>query len=115
MWCETVPCDSPTGSVRSQMHASLPSSVAIRDSSRTRVGSPSALKIRAMRSASSAGSASTAGGVQQLVVSMVTGRLMLSVSHVLTFFDRCAKVVVLMFFALRRSDRSEERRGGEDG
>ena len=51
MWWETVGWVRPTGSVRSQMQASLSALAAMRESRRTLVGSPSALNTRAIRSA----------------------------------------------------------------
>ncbi len=67
MWCDTVGCASPTGAVRSQMHASPPSEEAISDINRTRVGSPSALKIRAIGSASAGDRAIASAGVAHVV------------------------------------------------
>lgn len=67
MWCDTVGCASPTGAVRSQMHASPPSEDAISDISWTRVGSPSALKIRAIGSASAGDRAFASAGVAHVV------------------------------------------------
>ena len=51
MWWETVGWLRPTGSVMSQMQASPSDAAAIIESSLTRVGSPSALNIRASVSA----------------------------------------------------------------
>lgn len=51
MWCDTVGWARPTTAVRSQMHASPEGEDAMSDSRRTRVGSPSALKDLARRSA----------------------------------------------------------------
>jgi hypothetical protein len=63
MWWETVGCDSPTGSVRSQMQAS-PSAAATRESKRTRAGSASALKVRASSSAEPSSMISDVSGPQ---------------------------------------------------
>ena len=73
MWCDTVGWDSPTGSIRSHTHASWPGWAAIIDTSRTRVGSLSALKIRARRSASSGSSTPSVSGAQQAPVTSVSG------------------------------------------
>ena len=64
-WCETVGCDSSSGSCRSQTHASWSTCEATIDRMRTRVGSPSALNVRATASASDAVIVSFASGLQQ--------------------------------------------------
>ncbi len=43
MWCDTVGCDNPTGSVRSHTHISPLALAVISENSFTRFGSPSAL------------------------------------------------------------------------
>lgn len=73
MWCETVGWVSPTGSVRSQMHASPDSLAAINETSLTRVGSPSALNIRASRSACPSSNAPPVSGVQHAARSAIKG------------------------------------------
>src|SRR5690606_17902176 len=90
-------------------HASPSAPAAMRDSSLTRVGSPRALKTRAMRSASSVVSAEVMGGTQQAVASVVVGRLTVTVWHVLTFFDRCVRVFISKNIDLRRPDDRASR------
>ena len=54
MWCETVGCDSPTGSVRSHKHISPAELEAMVVNSFTLVGSPSALNsVASSRAAAS--------------------------------------------------------------
>lgn len=84
------------------MQASPSGPAAMRDSSRTRVGSPSALNTRAMRSASSTLTEGVSGGTQHEGASIVVGRVTNPLCHVLTIFDRYVTVVVLKIFDLRR-------------
>lgn len=92
MWCDTVACESPTGSVRSQMQASPPALPAMSESSITRAGSPIALNTRATLSASPGAKGEVTRGTQHTVCSIVTGRVTPTVLHVLTNFNRCGKV-----------------------
>ena len=66
MWCDTVGCDSPTGSVRSHTHISpslLPTIIAM---SLTRVGSPSALNTCARCCERESSSAASFAGAQHV-------------------------------------------------
>ncbi len=64
------------------MHASPLSFAAISESSRTRLGSPSALKARASRSASSAPTTPSVTGAQQATRSMTGSDLPLAMPRV---------------------------------
>lgn len=86
------------------MQASPPELDAMRDNSMTRVGSPIALNTCATRSASSAVRVDVIRGTQHADCSTVVGRLTQIVWHVLTFFDRCANVLVLNFIDVRNRD-----------
>src|SRR5450432_1651189 len=85
MWCETVGCDSPTGSVRSQMHASPSVWAAMRDSSRTRVGSPRALNMRARRAASATSSTPPVTGEQHALTPSRTGSSTVAIVAILPY------------------------------
>ena len=81
-WWETVGCDSPSGAVRSQTHAPSPFAAAwaaIRETSRTRLGSPSALNTRARRSAVAGSIALAVTGAQHEAKSSTRGRLVRTV------------------------------------
>ena len=77
MWWETVGWLSPTGSVMSQTHAPSSDAAAIIERSLTRVGSASALNIRARVSAASSPTMPAVTGEQQEARSAdwITGRL----------------------------------------
>src|SRR6188472_2693810 len=72
MWCETVGCDSPSGSMR--LHTQTgPSFVASTFMIRTRAGSPSARKSSAVASVSSSESSGAPSGAQQAIASASIG------------------------------------------
>src|SRR5690606_27724319 len=102
-WWLTVGWESPTGAVRSQTHASLPSCEATIARSWTRAGSARALNARASSRAVSGSTAWVTAGPQQPATSAVGARgrsvvVMPPSSHRLTFFDTCPAMLASKVF-----------------
>ena len=107
----------PTGEVRSQMQASPSPAPATRLSSRSRVGSATALSSPANLSASAVASTGWSDGAQQ---SHLDRRERGSVGHTpslthpLTPVDACGRIITLILINLRRMD-GHDRRGAGTG